>query len=310
MITIAICTYNRSDILPFCLESVLNQTRPSSVYEILVINNASTDKTEKILERFQSEFSNIRVLNELKIGLSYARNRAVLESKYDWVAFIDDDAKAHPNFVEVALDTIQNYDFDCFGGFYNAWYRNPPPPNWLPEDFGTNRSWLPNTLGELAPGFEFSGGVCAYKKQVVIEAGLFPTFLGMQGDKIGYGEENYVQRKIRELGYKIGFNPNLQIDHEVREEKLKIRWHLSRSFAIKRDHAILNKKHLSLQDTASLFRVESVQLIKRIFKHGKAFLNRKKSFNGFILEVFIPTFSLWGQIAGSIKSAQFTCKKR
>jgi glycosyltransferase involved in cell wall biosynthesis len=300
-ISLLICTFNRADTLNYCLNSLTKQTIPPSLFEVIIINNNSSDDTAKIAASFVKEHNNFQLVFEPKKGLSHARNRGINESKSDWIAFIDDDAKAHPNFVEVALDTIQNYDFDCFGGFYNAWFRHGPPPSWLPKDFGTNRTWLPDKLGELPPDKEFSGGVCAYRKQVVIEAGLFPTFLGMQGDKIGYGEENYIQRRIRELGYKVGFNPNLQIDHEVRKEKLTVRWHLFRSFAIKRDHLILSQEKIPLRRLLSMIKRELYSFTKRIFKSGRAYFEKKISFDEFMLQVLSPTFAFWGQIAGSIK---------
>lgn len=222
MISVIICTRNRSEYLPECIESLLNQETEQE-FELLVVDNDSLDDTENVICKYGQISAQIYYYKEKKIGLSYARNTGYKKASYDWVAYVDDDAKAHPDFVEVACDTILHQKFDCFGGIYNAWFKYEFP-QWLPEGFGSNRARMPNIIITLKDE-SFSGGVAVYKKELLERIGGFPTDMGMKGESIGYGEENYVQMKARELGYKVGFNPNLQIDHVVRKEKLQKSWH-------------------------------------------------------------------------------------
>ncbi|MFH1754161.1 MAG: glycosyltransferase family A protein, partial [Candidatus Latescibacterota bacterium] len=92
-LSVIVCTYNRSPLLVSCLDSLVNQTLPVTNFEIVLVNNNSTDDTQAIAERYAGGHGNIRVINELKQGLSHARNRGWQEAKGKYVAYIDDDAK-------------------------------------------------------------------------------------------------------------------------------------------------------------------------------------------------------------------------
>jgi len=139
-LTILICTYNRVAILEECLASFVNQTINNQQFEVIVINNNSTDTTQIVAEKYANNYTNFSVVKELNQGLSHARNRGYQEAASDWVAYVDDDAKAHPNFVEQALWTINNHEFDAFGGIYLPWYKYGKP-KWLPKNFGSNKLW-------------------------------------------------------------------------------------------------------------------------------------------------------------------------
>ena len=139
-LTIVICTYNRAHILPEALSSLLRQIVSPEKYSLLIIDNNSTDNTQEIIESFKDKFADIRIVVENNQGLSHARNRALKECQTEWIAFLDDDAKAHPDWVETILQTIEKGDFDGFGGPYYAWHHYGAAPRWLPEDFGTYES--------------------------------------------------------------------------------------------------------------------------------------------------------------------------
>lgn len=222
-LSVIICTYNRSSLLSEALESLEEQTVPLESFEVIIVDNNSPDDTHDVAQAFCNKNRTWRYCREEKTGLSYARNAGYKSACYKWVAYVEDDAKMHRDFVETAVDTINNENFDCFGGIYNAWFKYGKP-KWIPVDFGTNRDRMPDMLSILTEK-SFSGGVAVYRKEILELVGGFPVDMGMQGDKIAYGEENYVQDRARELGYRVGFNPNLQIDHLVRQEKLKKSWH-------------------------------------------------------------------------------------
>ena len=123
LLTIVICTYNRAHILPEALESLLRQTVSPEDYYLLIIDNNSTDNTQEVLIPFKERFPYMRIVMEYNQGLSHARNRALKECQTEWLAFLDDDAKAHPDWVETILQTIEKGDFDGFGGPFYAWHH-------------------------------------------------------------------------------------------------------------------------------------------------------------------------------------------
>lgn len=228
-LSILVCTYNGEKILPYCLESLRNQTIGPDEFEVLVIDNNSGDQTREVVSRFQEKMPNLHYCKEEQVGLSHARNRGFASVKSDWVLYLDDDAKAGPTFVERALWLISTFNFDCFGGHYVPWYLTPKP-KWLSDDFG-RMPLLLEKVGPLPGKGYVHGGVIGFRKKVLEEVGGFPSNLGMSGSSVGYGEENWVQKKLRERGYTIGFDPELRVDHLVAEYKFSVGWHLTSQYA-------------------------------------------------------------------------------
>ena len=97
LLTVAICTHNRAPYLDKALASLLRQTADAASFEILVVDNASTDDTRSVVERSRALRPDIRYVHEARLGLSHARNRAIAETGTPVIAFLDDDAIAsHP----------------------------------------------------------------------------------------------------------------------------------------------------------------------------------------------------------------------
>lgn len=233
MISIIVCTYNRDYILKDCLESLLNQSVDKNMYEIIVVNNNSTDKTQEIAENYAKENANFRVVVESQQGLSYARNRGFREAKFDWVFYMDDDAKASPDMIQEALKMISEYDYVVVSGAIKPWYRNSVKPKWLSDKFGES-TFYDESIGRLRTG-KLQGGCSLFLKRVLESIGGFPLHLGMAGNKIAYGEETYVQNKLEEFGYKLGYNQDLYIEHLVPEYKQTMWWHICSKYAVARD---------------------------------------------------------------------------
>src|SRR5690606_27992260 len=121
-ISIIIVTYNRSDLLPGCFDSVVDQAAVQSDYEVIVVNNNSTDDTQKIAEEYAEKYDNFRTVIAEKQGLSHGRNRGYLEAKAEYVAYLDDDAKATRTWVETALKVISELEPEIFGGPIDPFY--------------------------------------------------------------------------------------------------------------------------------------------------------------------------------------------
>ena len=105
-ITIVVITRNRDSQLKRIFISLLMQT--SFPREILVVDNASTDKTKAVALSFRNMLP-IRYIYEPKIGIPYARNRALKEAKGEILAFIDDDCEATPTWVEEIVKAHKKY---------------------------------------------------------------------------------------------------------------------------------------------------------------------------------------------------------
>ena len=235
-LTIAICTYNRAHILPRVLTSLLQQTVSSENYFVLIVNNNSTDNTQETAVSFKDKFTNIRIILEKNQGLSHARNRALKECQTDWLAFLDDDAKAHPDWIETIARTIKKGDFDAFGGPFYAWHYYGPAPHWLPEDFGTYES--SQGYGLLEGSTYIPGGNSVLRCDAARRIGMFSTELGMNGNRCCYGEETQFFERMRAAGYRMGYVPQLKIDHCVLPYKYTLRWQMRSTFEYGKASAI------------------------------------------------------------------------
>lgn len=109
--SLIIPAYNVEKYIKKCLDSVLNQTYNN--YEIIIINDGSTDNTSKILESYKSN-KKIKIINQENKGLSSARNMGVSNAKGDYILFIDSDDFIEKELLETLNKTIKDEDLIRF----------------------------------------------------------------------------------------------------------------------------------------------------------------------------------------------------
>lgn len=234
LVSVIIATYNRAYILGECLESLVNQTAAPDTFEVIVVDNNSTDTTEDVVASFTGKILNLQFIKECHQGLSFARNAGMAAARGQWVACLDSDAKAHADWVAVIIREIDRGNFDCFGGPYLAWHRFGPAPRWFaPEWESTSADF--SAYGLLADGAYPSGGTCAFSKQRAQKLGGFPTDIGMKGERCAYGEETRLFKGMLETGARIGCVPDMLIDHCVLPYKYRLYWRLTSAYAQGRD---------------------------------------------------------------------------
>lgn len=236
-LSIVICTYNRMDSLAETLESLRHQTAAAGDFEILVVDNNSPDDTRSVVERFAASGLPVRHLLERSQGLNFARNTGFRAAAADWVMYLDDDVRAHVDLVDRAIETIGRQDFDCFGGFCLPWFKFGRP-RWLHDRYVINQIDPNVETGVLADGFAMGALIC-FRRSVLEELGGFAVeharFVGMNKDKIAYGDETMLQVRMRERGFLVGFEPRMKVDHLVQRNRLAATWFLRVRFAKGRD---------------------------------------------------------------------------
>jgi glycosyltransferase involved in cell wall biosynthesis len=225
-----ICTYNRAGLLTNALQTLCQQTLKTTHYEVIVVDNNSQDNTRDITEDFSRLYPNIRYCLETRQGLSHARNRGWREAKGAYVAYIDDECKVPVQWLTIAKQIIERLAPAVFGGpFYG--FHIGPKPSWWKESYG---SFEPSeTARELTQSEYLRGGNLFIRQRMLQTVGGFDYRYGMSGQKLGYGEETELQRRIRatmptELIY---YDPKLYVYHLVRLEKMRLGWILYSHFA-------------------------------------------------------------------------------
>ena len=116
-LTVAVCTYNRAHRLPKLVRALRQQECPIP-FEILIVDNNSTDGTQAVLEQLSLEDGHpLRFVKETQQGIVFARNRALEESlSSTYMAFLDDDELPLPGMLKAAIDALEREGADCVGG--------------------------------------------------------------------------------------------------------------------------------------------------------------------------------------------------
>ena len=110
-VSIIVCAYNEEKFIESCIDSLINQDYPKSKYELIVVDDGSTDKTPDICGDFIQESSiEMKYVRIKHAGLSIARNVGILFSEGDIISFIDADAIAQKTWLSAIVETFQKDD--------------------------------------------------------------------------------------------------------------------------------------------------------------------------------------------------------
>jgi glycosyltransferase involved in cell wall biosynthesis len=233
IITVVICTHNREKYIEGSIRSLLDQTLDDYMYEIIVVDNRSTDNTAQIVKNLDTGGRNLRYLFEENIGLSYARNTGLRHAKGRYVAFLDDDAEASSTWLANIIACFENADDDVCsvgGPVEPAW--EIPPPKWLTPTMKralavVNWNGSPHVLKKN----QWLAGVnVAYKKTILETCGGFNTSLGRKGKNLLSMEETFLREQLEKKGKKSFYHPNIKVKHHIPRGRLKRSWFLKRSF--------------------------------------------------------------------------------
>lgn len=227
-----ICTHNRDEYLGAAIDSLLEQDWDS--YEVLVVDNASSDRTRAVVEQRLSN-PRLRYVYEAHLGLSVARNRGVKETTAPIVAYLDDDAIASPQWLKELVTAYQNNPKLAIAGgkVTLIWPEGVKPPNWISEgmasglgayDLGDEIIYLKNP--NLTPrGLNYS-----LRRSFLEAIGGFDPNLGRVGKNLLSNEELYMTEKAIALRWQVAYLPQALVAHHVAPERLKPSWFLRRSW--------------------------------------------------------------------------------
>lgn len=110
VLSIVIPTKNRANLLKMALQSIERQRADQNVYEVIVIDNGSTDETKGVAKEFQYRIKNYRYIYDARPGLHVGRNRGLLESKGELIGYLDDDVILFPNWINTVLAAFEDKD--------------------------------------------------------------------------------------------------------------------------------------------------------------------------------------------------------
>lgn len=288
-ISVVICTYNRADLLKLAIDSLIKQSLSITDFEVIIIDNNSTDNTQTIALEYVENNQNIKYFLEKKVGLSHARNRGYLEAKGDYIAYADDDCVLPTDWLLNAKNVMVEKEPDVLGGPVYPFYLYPKP-SWYKDSYELL------TFGDFARELnknEYLIGCNIFlKKEVLVQVNGFDPKFGMTGNTIGYAEESELQIRLRSILGEgcVFYDPKLYVNHLVRFEKMTITW-VMKSFYSRGKHNYFLKRRINNLSTHS-----KLSLIKNILRtyvkiilhipFGFLFRDRKlfPSFKNFLYE--------------------------
>ena len=234
LITATICTHNRAQWLASCLDGFAAQSADPDTFEVLIVDNASTDTTQEVFQNYSRKLPNLRYCHEPELGLSAARNAGIDAAQTDIIAYIDDDAVPYPDWIEKLLHafTAVTPTPAAVGGEIDpVWGR--PPPAWVNNP--VYRQMLTAGLGwsTTAKFIEAPEWICevnsAYTRRVLVEYGPWPTDLGRKGALL-LSNENIINEKMLKAGEPIYFDPDILVKHHIHADRLTQQWFRKRIF--------------------------------------------------------------------------------
>ncbi|MBN2732203.1 MAG: glycosyltransferase family 2 protein [Balneolaceae bacterium] len=222
-ISIIICTYNRAEYLRDSLNSLLNTPAAASLFEVLIIDNNSTDHTKTVTEETIASFPNksIRYVRETAQGLSHARNRGIKEAQASILLFLDDDITANPHFIPAWLSFFDEHpEAAGGGGKIHVQFDDPRPP-WMSHFLMPLLGYhdLGNSVKKYPPGKYPFGGNMAFRRKVFDQYGGFNTELGRKGKHLMASEEKEFYRRLQGKE-DIYYVPRAFLHHRVNKKRL------------------------------------------------------------------------------------------
>lgn len=248
-----ICTYNRSNILINCINSIIKSKTGIDNIELIIVDNNSNDNTADVVRNISHGKEFIKYYKELNIGLSYARNRGIKEAKGDYLVFLDDDVILENDYIENLNIFINGHaNIVCIAGRVIPIWKNDKP-NWFSDEFFSiiAETRYGNNIRTLKEREYPVGCNMVFTKKIFNEIGYFNTELGIKGDQLFLGEEVDICDRIRKKGYELYYSPNLLCHHQVHENKVNQEYVLKR---LKLEGSSIAKWHIDTLNKNSLIK--------------------------------------------------------
>jgi glycosyltransferase involved in cell wall biosynthesis len=225
-ISVIVCTYNREALLTRNLDSILSQGFPPDRFEVLVVDNNSSDGTAELVRRtVETAKPAVRYLFEGRQGKSYALNRGIQEARGPVLAFTDDDVRVSPDWLERIDQNFIRYQPDLIGGLIVPDWAGEWPDWFYPEHRSVIAAYNPSpetvfvNLGwpSLPAGANLAARAEVFRRYGGIREDLSDGTLHRSEDT------ELIQRVLRNEG-RVLYAPDVVVYHHVSPERLTRRY--------------------------------------------------------------------------------------
>jgi glycosyltransferase involved in cell wall biosynthesis len=226
-LSVILPTFNRADSLKQALAALMRQTAAPESYEVVVVDNNSSDGTPGVVALFDPR--RVRRVAEPRQGLSYARNTGLAAARGSIVAFTDDDVEVAPDWVDTIVTSLARHpDMAGVGGrVLPAWQSGRP--RWL-----TREHWAPLALqdhGDCRRVFDAAtpiglvGANVAFRREIFDRVGTFAPEVQRVRDGIGSTEDHEMLARLYASGGRMLYQPKMLVMTRVPGDRCDRRYH-------------------------------------------------------------------------------------
>ena len=229
MLTVVMATHNGAGILPKALDAFCKLDSPNGGWQLVIVDNGSTDRTREVIDSFKSHLP-LTYVFEPVLGKSAALNTGLFSIAGDLVVFTDDDVLPRPDWlVQMRAGADSQPSFSLFGGcIVPRW--EIPPEDWILEIDGsilaiTNPAWEEGPI----PAPRLFGPNMAVRCDIVKAGYRFDTSRGPMGSRYRMGEDTDFVQRIGHAGFRAWYCKRAVVAHMIRRDQMKRDWVLRRA---------------------------------------------------------------------------------
>lgn len=238
--SVIIPTRNRAGVLERCLASLTRQTLPRELFEVIVVDNGSTDRTASVVERYTSRLT-LRYIHAPEPGLHVGRHAGYRAARSDTLIFGDDDIEAEPTWVEAIAESFEDERVGLVTG------NNLPnfefePPDWLGllwvrpvyrgraigylsvMDFGSGRF-------PIDPHYIWGCNFSVRRQALEAVGGFHPDSLPPELLKLRGDGETHVAQSLARQGWAAIFDSRASVRHLVSADRMTQQYFEKRAYA-------------------------------------------------------------------------------
>lgn len=321
-VSVVLCTYNRCNLVLSTLATLRRQTLSYEQFEVIVIDNGSSDGTINavhsyvhagpVQRRGPADIWRVHCLSEPRNGLSYARSTGLRKASGEIVVFLDDDTLADPFFLEHLLNAYDETGADAIGPRVVLRWE-APRPHWLTDDLLDVLGFFApyDRRAQLPPNTSFSSSCFSLKMEVLRALGPFQPFLSKRLHVPARMEVTYLCQCMRKQGYSLWYEPGAVVAHRAAIERLQRPFFVGRAYWQGRSEALMDyaASHAEQHEEDAPERTETSSLLPMLYSvvdelreiAGVALVHRpllflaKKSTNEQLLAAMAHSYS-WGYL--------------
>lgn len=280
-ISVIICCFNSSSRLQPTLEHLYLQRKiPASKWEVIVVDNASSDNTaeraQEIWDSFPSVKPVFKVIYEPILGLSAARDKGIQESKFKYVLFCDDDNWLDPNYLDKALNIMNSSaQIGALGGMGMPIFEKEEPPYFWENQYhvlAVGDQW--HKEGDITKerGVLYGAGMVLSKHAFNILKEKFDFKFQVsdrKGDSLISSGDHELCLALKHIGFRIVYSRNLIFKHYIPERRTSLDYYKKLFLSFGMSDAMLNVYFIDKNDVNSIkndYRYICVRCAKNITK--------------------------------------------